>query len=697
MRLLLRCLNLLALTALVLALALGPLPGRAILAAAPAAPLADFDVNSHGDDSDADLGDNVCETATADECTLRAAIEQANALVGGDDITFSITGVITLTSGLPVMTETLSIEGPGAGLLTIDGVNSSPVFSFDADDPATAFAVSGLTLGDGYSTYGGGIYKLGQASLVISDTMILENGATNAGGGIYHEGPVTIINSTIWDNQAVVVGAGIFSDGPAEIIGSTVLENRIQGFALQAPTGFSLAGGGIYALEELTLTNSSVLSNTIFPPVATDQSTAPEGCGPSTQGASPSGGPPPPRGYGIFLASANAYISNSDISFNGPLVTCAGNSPVGVSSGPSGGGVYNYAGQVTVFDSSVTHNAAVLGGGLFNDGGQMQIIDSVVADNFALSGGGGLAFSGGSLNLTSSQVVDNQTAADGGGLVLGPGLVLIQDSGIHRNEATGAGGGVSVADGTATVTILRSLISQNTAGAVLPKVQAAQPQGLTFDLGGGLSIVNSAQVTIATTAIYSNAAQLGGGVANNGLLLMTDVTLSGNRADLNGGGLFGGESGGASLRHVTFAFNIADDDNNSTGDGGGLYIVTDTTTLTNTLVAMNLDKGAEAPECRGILLSGGYNLIQSTGGGCNFTPTTGDQVDVVGANLLPLGNYGGGTLTHALELDSLAVNTAGAAGCTPADQRGVPRPAGSACDIGAFELAFRILLPLVNR
>jgi hypothetical protein len=514
------------------------------------------------------------------------------------------------------------------------------------------------------------------------------------GGGVYHQGPATIINSTIWDNRAGLGGGGIYSSDPLQVISSTVLENRVQGIVLQAPVGFSYAGGGIYSVDVLTLTNSSVLSNTIFAAIATDQATAPEGCGPIT-GGSPVGGGVVPRGYGIFLAAADALISHSDISFNRPMVTCAESAPLGVGSGPSGGGVYNYVGQVTVLHSHVTHNAATYGGGLFNTGGQMHIIDSWVADNFAISGGGGVANDGGPLNLTNSQVVDNRTVADGAGLLLGSGPVLIQDSGIHRNEATGNGGGLSVADANARVTILRSLIGQNTAGAKLPAVAGTQPQGVTFDVGGGLSIGMSAQVTLTASAIYSNAAQMGGGIASNGLLLMTDVTLSGNRADLNGGGLFTGDLGGAALRHVTLAYNIADDDDNASGDGGGLYVVTTTTTLTNTLMAMNLDRGAEAPECRGMPISGGYNLIQSISG-CTFTTTTGDQVGP-GANLLPLGDYGGSTLTHALALDSLAVNTAGAAGCTLADQRGVPRPVGAGCDIGAFELLFPLFLPFVSR
>jgi hypothetical protein len=45
----------------------------------------------------------------------------------------------------------------------------------------------------------------------------------------------------------------------------------------------------------------------------------------------------------------------------------------------------------------------------------------------------------------------------------------------------------------------------------------------------------------------------------------------------------------------------------------------------------------------------------------------------------------------------VALNAAGVAGCTPADQRGVTRPVGPACDIGAFELVLRLFLPQILR
>lgn len=88
-----------------------------------AAPIV-MEVNSDGDSSDANPGDGVCETATPGECTLRAAIQEANANVGADTINFEITiGTSDFTSGgqngytiqptsnYPQITETVTING----------------------------------------------------------------------------------------------------------------------------------------------------------------------------------------------------------------------------------------------------------------------------------------------------------------------------------------------------------------------------------------------------------------------------------------------------------------------------------------------------------------------------------------------------------------------------------------------------------
>src|SRR6187455_523083 len=87
-----------------------------LLALAWALPLsaATFTVDSTGDESDANTGDNVCQTAGG-TCTLRAAIEQANATAGADTIAFAIPGsgvhTITPQSVLTAVVDAATIDG----------------------------------------------------------------------------------------------------------------------------------------------------------------------------------------------------------------------------------------------------------------------------------------------------------------------------------------------------------------------------------------------------------------------------------------------------------------------------------------------------------------------------------------------------------------------------------------------------------
>jgi len=107
-------------------------------------------------------------------------------------------------------------------------------------------------------------------------------------------------------------------------------------------------------------------------------------------------------------------------------------------------------------------------------------------------------------------------------------------------------------------------------------------------------------------------------------------------------------------------------------------------------------------DCGGNVASNGYNLIRTN---CGVITTTGDLIgfDPV---LGPLADNGGPTPTHALAdgspaLDRIPRNTKGCGAAFFSDQRGKPRPAGSGCDIGAFELQLNLppvdWLPLVQR
>ena len=99
--------------------------------------LATFTVTDLGDTSDANAGDGTCADAGGN-CTLRAALEEANALAGDDNVDFSVAGSILLSNGALEITSNVSVDGGDAIMvdgdtyngLTINGIGSpSPVAS----------------------------------------------------------------------------------------------------------------------------------------------------------------------------------------------------------------------------------------------------------------------------------------------------------------------------------------------------------------------------------------------------------------------------------------------------------------------------------------------------------------------------------------------------------------------------------------
>ena len=109
-----------------------------------------FTVNSSGDGGDSNLSDGMCDDGTG-HCTLRAAIEQANAGPGTDSITFSIgsgTQTITPSSALPTVTDPLIIDGT-----TQPGFAGSPIIELDGTNAGGD--VNGLTVTAGNSTVKG--------------------------------------------------------------------------------------------------------------------------------------------------------------------------------------------------------------------------------------------------------------------------------------------------------------------------------------------------------------------------------------------------------------------------------------------------------------------------------------------------------------------------------------------------------------
>jgi hypothetical protein len=213
--------------------------------------------------------------------------------------------------------------------------------------------------------------------------------------------------------------------------------------------------------------------------------------------------------------------------------------------------------------------------------------------------------------------------------------------------------------------------------------------GAVFNEGGSL--------VLADGTVAGCSAVQGGAIASAGTLRVERSTLSGNAASGQGGALLV-QGGTATLANVTVSGSTGEGIavasgaavalNNVTvtdATGAGVSIAVGGTVRTsNSLFAANGGgscTGAVAPD------SAGYNL--DDGDTCGFA----GQGDLTGADALldPLADNGGPTATHALAPESPAVDAGSPASpgddgaCEAADQRGVSRPQGTACDIGAFE------------
>ena len=206
--------------------------GATSATASMAAPQTTFSVTSTADAVDNNLGDNQCHAALpGNPCTLRAAIQQADALDGGSTImlpagtyTLTIAGTgedAAATGDLDVL-HTLTLQGAGATATIINADGIDRVF----DIPPTAqLTISGVTIENGRDNgyTGGGI--LNRGSLTLIDDVVYHNHTTTSGGGIASIGVLILSNTHIISNSSYFYGGGIESGGPLHITGGSLVSN----------------------------------------------------------------------------------------------------------------------------------------------------------------------------------------------------------------------------------------------------------------------------------------------------------------------------------------------------------------------------------------------------------------------------------------------------------------------------------------
>ena len=415
--------------------------------------------------------------------------------------------------------------------------------------------------------------------------------------------------------------------------------------------------------------------------------------GPGASKLSIDGGYSEGRNGRVFRIEAGATASMSGLTITG------GSTGDAIA---AGGGISN-AGMLSLTDCAVSGNRGYVGGGIYNLQGDVTLTNTTVSDNDSTSAdpyGGGILNSEGTLTLSGSTVSGNSawhgegiwSAGHGGGIVSFGGEVEVTGSTISDNEATDGGGILLMWNTTATIT--ESTVSGNRArvgggvgnwGSTLTLV-GSTISGNLGGLGGGVASMTDPddaqqQTTILNSTVSGNTAGIpgeegdfyGGGIFNGlGLTRILFSTVTGNQAAISGGGVY---SGGI------FEYRRA-----STEVEGSLI-------WGNTLGSGTPDDVAAIFSAQNEYLSLGHNLVGEAGGLASLFEETGDQTaDPDGTWLGALQDNDGPTHTHALLAGSPAIDAGTCTDHTDAtiatDQRGVSRPQGTACDIGAFEYEF---------
>ena len=345
--------------------------------------------------------------------------------------------------------------------------------------------------------------------------------------------------------------------------------------------------------------------------------------------------------------------------------------------------------------------------------GNSAMITRQAATAFRLlnvAAGGTLTLNG----LTLSNGIAND-GTNGGGAIFSLGTVHVSGvtfSGNQSPAATGtSGGAISSDNSSAALTVNRSRFTGNTAqeGGGIFTQSATSITNSTFTgnratlFGGGALVTAVGTTTITGGTFSANSGPGGGAIDNDATVNITNSTFVGNTAGANGGGALQ-NFGVMTVTHSTVANNTSQFGANLHNDPVAPASVTGPVfnpalrgrsaaalaqASTFSVTASIVSGGISGANCSGstAFTDGGYNVDSGTS--CGFL-TTSHSKNNTNPNLGPLAANGGPTATMALPSGSPALNAIPSAtsGCAvTADQRGIPRPQGAGCDIGAYERA----------
>ncbi len=378
-----------------------------------------------------DTADAICD----DDCSLREAIAAA---ASGDTIVFSdlfnTPQTITLIKGQIEITESLTITGPGSGLLSISGNNAGRIFLVQVSGRVVALSGMHLRNARNITSSSGGAIAIANGSLTLTELVFRDNyvrfdGSTiiGAGSAIFaFQSNVVISNFSFYNNSADGGTVDGLSGSNIDITNSSVSDNQGGGVGglsvratyvlfhgnsgggvgggdviLQHCTVTSNRNGGVASSDTLVIDNSRIAFNQKF------------------NSFNQSGGGIGNSGYAVIT---NSTIANNRVNGNAGGIRNHGtmyisnssilNNEGGTSSfaDATGGGIYNSSGDLYLTNTTVSGNQAVWGAGVFNRvGARIFLTNSTIAFNSSGIGAGGVVNElGATANLRNS-IIDKNT------------------------------------------------------------------------------------------------------------------------------------------------------------------------------------------------------------------------------------------------------------------------------------------------
>jgi len=599
------------------------------------------------------------------------------------------------------------LRGYGGAIINATVVSGgSPLLSV-----VNSTITGGLPAGQFNAAFGGGIAQYNAPIAAVIDNSTMTGNVGFFGGALYASAPLSVGSSAINNNTAVAGGA-LYANAPlianatSTITGGTLNANLAANGGAVAVAGKGAgASPGAVVLDGVSATGNNATGGTsptggnggaVFNSGDVTIRNGSTLTGSYVQASTASGAI---TGYGGAVVSAPLVAGDAphativDSTING------GTLPTGVTSHAVFGGAIASVGNIfgaspapvasalTLTNSTLSGTiAGFIGGGLYNGGTAIVTGTSVGNASSAFLVGGVAVIAGSTLTTTDGSISNNTAPTAGGLYVQEGGVATLTRTRLDGNKATGTltntgfGGAILNAG---TLTVSDASISDNTATANSGQANTTGFGGAVYS-GSTQSPAPVVKLTLDRVLMSANAANGGSAIWNAApsKTSLRNSTVTGNTSN------FWTIATAAPL--TIWGSTIIDNTGN-----GVLSSVASVAGIAGTVLWHN------GTACSGFV-DAGYNVVDTTQAGntCGFAAGNGDLVNV-DPQLDPLASNGGPTQTRAPRPSSPVINAipnptsplfndavtgGGFSICPGVDQRGVARPQGPACDIGAVEI-----------